>query len=109
MNCKHGIPSEQWISIPKTSLGYLKYTDCLKCIKEQKREDDIDSLKFLGGMFGMGFAIMGLCFFFVSPLVYGIQWWNILGGIVCLGICCLPMYLEYRDNGKVDLRPRFMK
>ena len=107
--CNHGVPKEQWISIPKTSIGYLKYTGCIKCIKEQKREDDIDSWKFMGQMFGICFAIMGMIFFWISPLVYGFQWWNILGAIVCTGICCLPMYLEYKDNGKIDLRPRFMK
>jgi len=109
MNCKHGVPQEKWFSIPKTSLGVLHYTGCEKCIKEQKREDNIDSLKFLGMMFGMCFAMIGMVFFWISPLAYGIHWWNILGIIVCTGICCLPMYLEYRDNGKVDLRPRFMK
>lgn len=104
--CKHGVSKEKWIGI----CDYLiTRWGCPECHKERIREERIEGLKFLGMMFGMGFAIMGMMFFWISPLMYGIQWWNLLGIIVCTGICCLPMYLEYRENGKVDLTPRFLK
>lgn len=107
--CKHGVSESNFISIPKTTFGYLKYFGCLKCIKEQKRKDELEAWRFMGIMMGMGFAILGMMYFWVTVFVYGIQWWTILGAVACTAICCIPMYLEYRETGKLDLKPRFLK
>ncbi len=65
----------------------------------------LETLFFIGVLISVPMGII----FPMTIFVDGLQWWNVSGSIICLTFWCLPALREFLDEGKVDLRPRFMK
>ncbi len=47
---------------------------------------------------GIGGAIIGIAVFPLLIVKFGFTWWNILGTIVSLFACCVPMLLEKMEK-----------
>jgi len=97
MNCKHGVDQNNWVTYNQSIYG-TKHTGCEECIKENIRDSNSNAWIFMGLLFGMGFSIVGMVWFWLSTISFGLQWWNGLGIAVFTTIVFIPWYLSEKEN-----------
>lgn len=97
--CKHGVPEKEWIG----RCDYIiTHYGCIQCHKDRIHEQNKSFLVLWGSLLGIGFAIIGMVYFWLSVFVHGLEWWNVSGGIVCTIICCLPKILYELDDSEIQ-------